>query len=119
MITDGTTNTYLFGEKHHNPDLYLNGYAGNDDQSMYNGHDQDNLRSTYVVNVDGRLDGWPPLQDRAGLSMTYSFGSVHPSGWHAVMCDGSVRSITYSVDAKVHRWMGNRQDGNAIDSNQL
>jgi prepilin-type N-terminal cleavage/methylation domain-containing protein len=119
MITDGTTNTYLFGEKHHNPDWYTNGYAGNDDQSMYNGHDQDNLRSTYVVRNGDRIEGWPPMQDRPGLYMTYSFGSAHPSGWQVVMCDGSVRSVSYSVDVNVHRWLGNRQDGNAIDSGQL
>jgi len=29
------------------------------------------------------------------------------------MCDGSVRSFTYDIDAAVHRHLGNRFDGQA------
>jgi hypothetical protein len=35
------------------------------------------------------------------------------------MCDGSVRNVGYSVDVNVHRWLGNRQDGNAIDAESM
>ena len=105
-IPDGTTHTYLFGEKYHDPDNYETGIAGNDDQSMYNGHDQDNLRSTYV--------SFPPMVDRAGLNSEYSFGSAHPTGWLAVMCDGSVQLIDYSLELEIHRLRGNREDGRPV-----
>jgi len=102
------SNTYMFGEKNLNPDHYVSGRAGNDDQSMYNGHDQDNLRTTYV-DEDGRSP-YLPIQDTPGLEATYSFGSAHSSVWLSVFCDGSVHPSTYSLDPFVHRWRGNRAD---------
>jgi prepilin-type N-terminal cleavage/methylation domain-containing protein/prepilin-type processing-associated H-X9-DG protein len=112
QITDGTTHTYLFGEKNCNPDHYTTGTIGNDDQSMYNGHDQDNLRSTQIAE-SGK--GWIPMPDTPGLQFTYAFGSPHSGGWNAVFCDGSVHFITYSLDPFIHRYLGNRGDGQAID----
>jgi hypothetical protein len=121
QITDGTTHTYLYGEKNLDPNLYLTGEAGNDDQSMYNGHDRDNIRSTYVIvhPTTGRALGNPPLPDTPGLDATWNFGGPHPGGWTAVYCDGSVRYLSYDMEPLMHRWMGNRQDGNPIDQSQL
>jgi hypothetical protein len=36
----------------------------------------------------------------------YRFGASHPYAFQAVMADGSVRSITYSVDPAVFRQLG-------------
>lgn len=121
QITDGTTHTYLYGEKNLNPDFYLTGEAGNDDQSMYNGHDRDNIRSTFVMvhPTTGTAFGNPPLPDTPGLYATWNFGGPHPGGWTAVFCDGAVRYLSYEMDPMMHRWMGNRQDGNPIDQSQL
>ena len=105
-VTDGTSATYLFGEKHHTPDDYASGTAGNDDQSMYNGHDQDNLRTTHP--------SFPPLKD-GDVYSEYSFGSAHSSGFQVVLCDGSVQLVTFSVDLDVHRFRGNRKDGIPTD----
>jgi prepilin-type N-terminal cleavage/methylation domain-containing protein len=106
-ISDGTTKTYMVGEKSLNPDLYdtlepvLN---GGDNHSYFQGFDWD-------VN---RWADFPPLRDTPGLDSYTQFGSVHPGGWYAVMCDGSVRSISYDVDKFVHRHMANRGDGQTI-----
>jgi len=112
QITDGTTHTYLFGEKNEDPNNYETGTVGNDDQSMYNGHDQDNLRSTYVSDAG---KGWVPVPDTPGLILTYAFGGPHPGGWNVVFCDGSVHFVTYSIDPFIHKWLGNREDGRTID----
>jgi hypothetical protein len=34
-------------------------------------------------------------------------------------CDGSVQIISYSINPTVHSYLGNRQDGNAIDAKSL
>jgi prepilin-type N-terminal cleavage/methylation domain-containing protein len=121
QITDGSTYTYLFGEKNLNPDQYLTGLAGNDDQSMYNGHDRDNIRYTYVqVHAPtGKVFGHPLTPDTPGLEFTWNFGGPHPGVWIPLYCDGSVRTMSYDLYPEIHRWLGNRNDGNTIDTGQL
>ncbi len=103
-IRDGTTNTYLAGEKYLNPNHYHTGRDGADNNSPYQGHDWD-------VNRWTRLD-LVPRQDTPGVdTMSSRFGSAHPSGLHMLMCDGSVQNISYAIDPDVHRNLGNRKSG--------
>ncbi len=101
-VRDGTSNTYMVGEKYLNPDHYASGRDPSDDWSMYSGHQDDNHR---VTHYDAQ-----PKQDRNGLTDRISFGSAHPSGFHVVFCDGSVRMIPFSIDQEVHRRLGNMKD---------
>jgi prepilin-type N-terminal cleavage/methylation domain-containing protein len=126
QITDGTAYTYLIGEKNLDPNHYedctLNvntpsDACGNDDQSMYNGHDRDNLRST-IIGTPG-TPSWPPVPDTVGKEYTWSFGGPHPGGWIAAFCDGSVHFISYNMEPKMHQWLGNRLDGNVVSHDKL
>jgi prepilin-type N-terminal cleavage/methylation domain-containing protein len=107
-ITDGTTKTYMVGEKYLDPDSYDPADAlhesGGDNHSYFQGFDWDVNRWTDQV----------PFPDTPGLDYYTRFGSAHPAVWQAVMCDGSVRGISYDVDPKIHRYLGNRRDGQVL-----
>ena len=101
-ITDGLANTYLVAEKYLVPDWYTTGQDNADNETMYIGDNEDITRYTYSL----------PLRDRRGLNYNaVNFGSAHVNGFNACMCDASVRMITYTIDAQVHQFLGNRADG--------
>jgi prepilin-type N-terminal cleavage/methylation domain-containing protein len=103
-VTDGTSNTYLVGEKYMNPDHYTTGRDPGDDQHLYIGHDADNLRWTWRSLA-------PPSRDRPGVAAQWTFGSAHPSGFNMVLGDGSVRHIPFTINLETHSRLGNRSDG--------
>jgi hypothetical protein len=70
------------------------------DQSFVSGDDWDLVRWTATAPMH---DGKDPSPER--------FGSAHPAGFFAGLCDGSVQHISFSVDGVVHRTSGNRNDG--------
>lgn len=115
QITDGTSNTYLAGEKYMQPDYYTTGKDKGDDWGQYTGAQDDVQRSVYYNSTTPR-SSYTPLQDRAGYSANNRFGSSHPGACHFVLCDGSVRAISYSIDAKTHWRLGVRDDGEVIES---
>jgi hypothetical protein len=47
---------------------------------------------------------------------TQRFGSAHSSGFHVVLCDGSVQTVRYSIDLVVFSYLGNRKDQRPFDS---
>jgi prepilin-type N-terminal cleavage/methylation domain-containing protein len=122
QITDGTTFTYLLGEKNIEADKYDNGLAGNDDQSMYNGYDKDNIRAAFAWYPGFENQGrpiCPALPDKAGVEYEFNFGSAHPTGWVALFCDSSVRFLSFDLTPQVHQDFGGRKDGRVIDLSGL
>lgn len=109
-ITDGTSNTFMVGEKYLSPNAYTTGTDAADNENLYVGFDNDNSRSTGATY-------FPPRQDTKLLANIQVFGSAHPGGFNVVMCDGSVRVIQYSIDQKSFRYLGNRLDGEVITWN--
>jgi prepilin-type N-terminal cleavage/methylation domain-containing protein len=103
-IADGLSSTYLYGEKYLNPDHYGTGLDSGDNECLFIGDNADVSRWTAAA----------PLQDTRGLGNNQIFGSAHPSGFGAVMCDGSVRTIGYSIDPAIHRRLGDRKDGGLV-----
>ncbi|MEX0865772.1 MAG: DUF1559 domain-containing protein [Pirellulales bacterium] len=105
-IKDGLSQTYLLAEKSLNPSAYLNGMSAGDDNCVYGGHDWDIARWTHIT--------YPPRQDRSGVSTPERFGSAHAGALNAALCDGSVQSVSYSIDPETHGRLGNRKDGQVI-----
>jgi prepilin-type N-terminal cleavage/methylation domain-containing protein/prepilin-type processing-associated H-X9-DG protein len=110
-ITDGTSVTYLAGEKNIDPDYYFNGWDGGDNEAALVGDDNDIDRFTPL--------SCPPWPDTPGTMLQWSFGSAHANGLHMAFCDGSVQMINYTIAPETHRRLGNRQDGLAIDGKKF
>jgi prepilin-type N-terminal cleavage/methylation domain-containing protein/prepilin-type processing-associated H-X9-DG protein len=101
-ITDGTSRTYLCGEKYLDTRSYENGDDTGDNETWCTGHNNDNLRTTAE----------PPRLD-APDEQGSMFGSAHPAGWQVAWCDGHVATMSFDIDPKIHKYNGNRQDGEA------
>ncbi|MCA9236375.1 MAG: DUF1559 domain-containing protein [Planctomycetales bacterium] len=112
QIPDGTSNTYMIGEKYLNPDAYDSDGTpdGGDNHSVYQGFDYDIDRWTAYDPNDPNIEPDTPLQDRPGYTNFRRFGSAHAGGLNMVYCDGSVHTLSYDVDPAVHRAAGNRAD---------
>ena len=100
-ITDGTSKTYMLGEKYLNPDSYASGKDWGDNHNLFSGDDMEIVR----------FGNAPLSRDQPGLVIYFGFGSAHPSGCHMAMCDGSVRSVPFTIEPEVHRRFANRKDG--------
>jgi prepilin-type N-terminal cleavage/methylation domain-containing protein/prepilin-type processing-associated H-X9-DG protein len=132
-IEDGTSNTYLVGEKFVQADCYEGtpgastepGFDWGENQSAYTGFEWDNQRVAYNYPPPGgtsysiyptQPERYQPEQDRAGifLERQVKFGSAHAGTFNMVFCDGSVHSLSYDIDVATHSYLANRLDGNAV-----
>lgn len=100
-VSDGLSKTFFIGEKYLNSDSYMNGKDAGDNENWSSGCDVDNVRVTASL----------PLPDRPGYSDWSIFGSAHPGGCNFAFCDGSVQTISYSIDETVYANLGERNDG--------
>lgn len=132
-VRDGTTNTYLVGEKFVYSDKYEDAFNG-DMNVLYagvvNSTANSNFRSAGVYTATNAFsmsngtvtaNGTPyaPMQDRAYGTNTsgtpyYAFGGPHAGSFAMGMADASVQQISYSVDPAVHACLANRKDGMAV-----
>ena len=111
-ILDGTSNTYLIGEKYVMADGYDTTVVDSDDNGIYVGSDRDTERTAGNLNQNIPC---LPFQDREGLdSVKFHFGSAHAGSFGMSMCDGSTRRIPYAIDGKVHMLLAARGDGQAV-----
>jgi hypothetical protein len=130
QVTDGTSKTYLVGEKW----LPLNAYDGftdqnapgftaGDNQSMYTGFEWDNERVAWNPDSSTPASVSQPTHDGPDLDASGTeprrFGSAHPSTLQMVFCDGSVHSIAYDIDPATHRALANRFDGEVVNATGL
>jgi prepilin-type N-terminal cleavage/methylation domain-containing protein/prepilin-type processing-associated H-X9-DG protein len=114
QVEDGTSNTYLIGEKYLTPDNYELMGAFGDGNAMIGHHCAIARWTGQRASRDGPAVTLPPMQDQPGYMDWYRFGSAHPNGFQAAFCDGSVHTIDYTIDPEIHRCLGNRADGTAF-----
>lgn len=104
QIEDGTSSTYLGGEKYLDPSQYENGESPGDNEALVSGYCSDNHRFTALSPAaDGAL---PP-----SILNDYRFGSAHVAGLILAFCDGSVRLTTFDIGSDVHLRRGHIADG--------
>jgi prepilin-type N-terminal cleavage/methylation domain-containing protein len=110
-ITDGTSKTFLLGEKYVRSDLYGAG-GPSDDHGWSEGWDTDIIRSTC----------FQPLQDSDGFEFqllgaddifgpekeVVYFGSAHAGGFHGIYADGSIQRLSYDVDVVLFNALATR-----------
>ncbi len=102
-VTDGLSNTILLGEKMLDR-RYLGGFQGDDNEGYTSGWDHDVIRKT------DRL----PLTDTVTIGWGEErFGAAHTSGFNALLGDGSVRHVRYTVTQAVFSALGTRNGGEA------
>jgi len=106
-ITDGTANVLMISEKCLKPENYQIG-DWHDDRGWSDGWDPDIIRTTADELV-------PDTKYRkTGTDVGYMFGSAHPGGVNALLADGSVRVVPYTIDRTMWDRLGNRQDGAVV-----
>jgi prepilin-type processing-associated H-X9-DG protein len=118
-VTDGTSCTYLAGEKYVGPDWYLTGTMDGDNSAALTGFEDDHERWVADLNTYGSttvIEYGPPVMDTPGVASLLLFGSPHTNGLYMAFCDGSVQLIAYSIHPETHRRMGNRRDGLIVDN---
>lgn len=122
-ITDGTSNTILIGEKAMNRGLHGRSQT-DDDSGWVDGWDWDVIRWGH----NQPIPDWRDPDPRAAHNVNYirsrgqepwhgAFGSAHPGGFLVVMCDGSIRTIRYSISLTTFMSLSSRNDGNLISVN--
>jgi prepilin-type N-terminal cleavage/methylation domain-containing protein/prepilin-type processing-associated H-X9-DG protein len=123
QITDGTSNTLLMAEKWLNPHRFDE--DGGDNEPWCNaGWDECIVRiggGTYnhpqlgVIDRVPRPDILAPASvDGAGnpvVIWNQSFGSSHPNGMNALLCDGSVHHVSFGITATAWAAICSRNDG--------
>jgi len=136
-ISDGTSNTLSIGEKAVNKATFQSANSGTwgDYENYSQGLSWDNIRyGTYGDNADNDPNNPAanhtslnqPVQDQAPPASLCSdptcpwwpnwrWGSAHPGGFNALMCDGSVRRINYSISQQVLYAVCNRSDGQVFN----
>jgi prepilin-type processing-associated H-X9-DG protein len=106
-ITDGTTNTFLVGERStisyggdpkacSSPTPYNNNYA-----SVWAGYTTQTPNANVSLDIVFGLTSvrmYDGYTNTGGCNPTYAFSSLHPGGMQFAMCDGSVRFINANID---------------------
>ncbi len=109
-LTDGTSNTFLFGEKHIRPNS-LRGL--NEDRSVFSGVRNTHRRMAGIAPNGDLRPLLPPRAQTPALANS-SFGGPHSGVCQFVFGDGSVKPVKTTVDLYTLTYLVTRNDGEAI-----
>jgi prepilin-type N-terminal cleavage/methylation domain-containing protein/prepilin-type processing-associated H-X9-DG protein len=103
-VTDGTSNTFMFGEHSHGKLLVNDWLYGVSDNSWQSGRWYDTLFATfYPPNVPCSPPGTPGYTGLYGSTNNYYYPTVatslHPGGVNMAFCDGSVKFIKNTISS--------------------
>ncbi|MDB5335623.1 MAG: hypothetical protein JWN70_1242 [Planctomycetaceae bacterium] len=98
-ITDGTSNTFLIGERKGELSLYKGIFSDT----------QPGLMTGMKINSPRIL----PTSD-GSYEPNCGASSHHVGGAHFTMCDGAVRFVSNNIDFALYNYLGNKSDGQAI-----
>jgi prepilin-type processing-associated H-X9-DG protein len=124
-VTDGTSNTFMIGEKFVDVSRYYPPAADIDpadqgaspnsgftDNGYYGGFAWSNTRCT--LGTPKRDIRYPTTA--TGLAYWQMFGGPHPGGLNVAMGDGSVRSLSWQIPTVVFQLVSRKNDGEVFDS---
>lgn len=122
-VIDGTSKTFMLGEKYVRNDSYEGG-GKSDDKGWIDGWDPDAIRSTcFSPYQDSDGYQFPPLNEAGDLfgkdRDVYYFGSAHSGGFNGVFADGSVRTLGYDIDVVMFNSLGTRAGGETINDSAV
>ena len=124
-ITDGTSNTFLIGEKHIRR-LNQQGTAPfqmgqSDDRTVYTSRNDNNFRRFAGRGIEMNMPTGEIYAvarynfiDITQMQDNRSFGSRHPGICQFVLCDGSVIAIKETINIDTYGRLANREDGQVI-----
>jgi prepilin-type N-terminal cleavage/methylation domain-containing protein len=103
-VRDGLSNTMILGDKRLALGS-LNRGPGDDNEGYTSGWDQDTIRRTDQL----------PQADSTGTGTGGNiFGSSHTGGLQVLLVDGSVRFVSYTINATTWLNLGHRLDGQVL-----
>jgi prepilin-type N-terminal cleavage/methylation domain-containing protein/prepilin-type processing-associated H-X9-DG protein len=110
-ITDGTSNTTMFGEKHVRP----NSLRGkNEDRSIFGGQNNSIRRMLGTDPVSGNQFPLSAPDNQSGTNANQTFGGPHPGLCVFVFCDGSVRPLALSTSLQTLTALVTRAGGEIV-----
>jgi prepilin-type N-terminal cleavage/methylation domain-containing protein len=119
QVTDGTSRTYMVGEKWMNTRFYETGEDNGDNEPAFAGNNNDTIRMTHTDYPLAPDTGDPRdkrnPQNNIGRRI---FGSAHEGGFNMAMCDASVNFVSTDIDPVVHGIQGGRDDGDSLPAVQ-
>ena len=111
-VTDGTSSTLMFGEKHIRP-ASLRGK--NEDRSVFGGQNN-SVRRMAGTAPNGDVRPLRPANDQNGVKANESFGGPHTGVTQFVFVDGSVRPLSLTTDLQTLSNLITRAGGEVVSN---